>query len=60
MRALVSDENELTVNLAKDVLRDSWQGGQILANSTEYDDLVVNKKLYDEQGHNICKQRFDI
>ena len=60
VRALVSDEFELTVSLAKDVLRDSWQGGQMLSISSEYDDLVVTKKLYDEQGHNICMKKFDI
>jgi len=60
VRNLVSDEYEVTINQDNDVLAYPWQGGRLLANSTEFNDLYVSRKAYDEHGHNICKKKFDI
>ena len=58
MRCLISDDFDLNVVLANDA-QYAWAGGQILANSTDFNHLIVTKKLYEEFGHNICKQKFD-
>ena len=54
------DEYDLNVQVANDAFDYAWQGGKMLAQSTEFDELVVSKKAYEEHGHNICKEKFNI
>lgn len=60
VRSLILDEYELNVQLAENVFDYAWKGGSALANSSEFDQIVVSKKLYEEHGHNICKEKFNI
>lgn len=61
VRSLISDDYELNVVCDSQKYIDyAWQGGKLLAESTEFDELVVTKKSYDEFGHNLCKKKFDI
>ncbi|XP_068448781.1 actin-related protein 6-like isoform X1 [Clinocottus analis] len=38
----------------------SWEGGRLLALSPDYDELVVTRDDYEENGHFICEEKFDI
>ena len=61
VRKLISDDYELNVECdAKKYVDYAWHGGKLLANNTDFNDLVVTKKSYDEFGHNLCKKKFDI
>ena len=60
MRSLISDEYELVINELEGAQTYAWFGGKHLSNNADFDDLVVSKKAYDEQGHSICKQKFNI
>lgn len=44
----------------EDATRGIWSGGRGLANSPEFNNLLVNKKAYDEYGHSYCKKKFDV
>ena len=57
---MVSEEFDLNLKLSNEVVSYPWQGGQKLANSNDFEDLVVSKKQYEEHGHNICKSKFNI
>ena len=63
VRMLIGDDYDLGVHLAKeDALTYAWQGGREMAGgeSSDFAQLVVSKKLYEEHGSNICKERFEL
>ncbi|XP_039663755.1 actin-related protein 6 [Perca fluviatilis] len=37
-----------------------WEGGKLLAHSPDYDEIVVTREDYEENGHFICEEKFDI
>lgn len=61
VRCLIPSKYKLNVKAESDCLGCAWQGGKMLAeNETEFKELVVSKKAYDEFGHSVCKKKFDI
>ncbi|XP_059190291.1 actin-related protein 6 [Centropristis striata] len=38
----------------------SWEGGKLLSHSPDYDEIVVTRDEYEENGHFICEEKFDI
>ncbi len=36
------------------------RGRTKLANSHEFNDLIISKKSYEETGHVVCKEKFNI
>lgn len=61
VRSLISDEYSLNIDSnISDPSTFAWQGGKELANSQDFSDLIVSKKIYEEVGHNACKKKFDI
>uniref|UniRef100_A0AAQ4PG50 Actin-related protein 6 n=2 Tax=Gasterosteus aculeatus aculeatus TaxID=481459 RepID=A0AAQ4PG50_GASAC len=38
----------------------AWEGGKLLAHSPDYDEVVVTREDYEENGHFICEEKFDI
>ncbi|KAK5866752.1 hypothetical protein PBY51_011303 [Eleginops maclovinus] len=37
-----------------------WEGGKLLAHSPDYDEIVVTREDFEENGHFICEEKFDI
>ena len=37
-----------------------WEGGKILADNPDFDEMVVTRDDYEENGHFICEEKFDI
>jgi len=52
VRALILDEYDLNIQQAADVFDFAWQGGKLLANSNDFDELVIKKKAY-EENHDL-------
>uniref|UniRef100_A0A3Q0SNK8 Actin-related protein 6 n=1 Tax=Amphilophus citrinellus TaxID=61819 RepID=A0A3Q0SNK8_AMPCI len=38
----------------------AWEGGKLLAHNPDYDEMVVMREDYEENGHCICEEKFDI
>ena len=38
----------------------AWEGGKLLADNPDYDEMVVTREEYEENGHFICEEKFDI
>ncbi len=57
---MISDEYELNVKQVENPQAYAWAGGKELASSKDFNELFVSKKMYEEHGHNICKQKFNI
>ncbi|RNA27435.1 actin-related 6 [Brachionus plicatilis] len=61
VRCLIPSKYKLNVSTENDCLGCAWQGGKKLAeNETEFNELIVSRKTYEEFGHSICKKKFDI
>ncbi|KAK2186743.1 hypothetical protein NP493_190g02000 [Ridgeia piscesae] len=60
LRALIPDEYDLHVHLPENAQTCAWQGGQQLCKDNTYSSLCVTKQEYDEHGHSICGDKFDI
>lgn len=37
-----------------------WEGGKLLAHSPDYDEMVVTRDDYEENGHCVCEEKFDV
>lgn len=61
VRCLISSKYKLNVTTETDCVACAWQGGKLLAeNETEFQELLVSKKTYEELGHSVCKKKFDL
>lgn len=60
VRALAPAELPVSVLLPPNPLCFSWEGGKLLAENPDYDDMVVTREEYEENGHFICEEKFDI
>ncbi|XP_034444772.1 actin-related protein 6 [Hippoglossus hippoglossus] len=38
----------------------SWEGGKLLAHNPDYDEMVVTREDYEENGHFVCEEKFDL
>ena len=38
----------------------AWEGGSLLANTEDYKKMAVTREQYEEYGHTICSETFDI
>ena len=38
----------------------SWEGGSLLAKEPRFQQMMVTKDEYDEYGHSICQDKFDV
>lgn len=38
----------------------AWEGGKLLAHSPDFDEMVVTREEYEENGHCVCEDKFDI
>ncbi|KAI0209778.1 Actin-related protein 6 [Lamellibrachia satsuma] len=60
LRALTPDEYDLNIHLPENAQTYAWQGGCQLCKDDMYSSLCVTKQEYDEHGHVICADKFDI
>ena len=58
---MIPTDYELNLSLIKGKeLTTTWLGGKELANSKDFNELCITRKMYEEYGHSICKNKFDI
>lgn len=38
----------------------SWEGGKLISENDDFEDMVVTREDYEENGHVICEEKFDI
>lgn len=50
----------LTLCLSRSPVCYAWEGGKLLAHNPDYDEMVVMREDYEENGHCICEEKFDI
>lgn len=60
VRCLVPTEYDLHVTVPSNPQTYSWQGGVALASDPKFSSMVVTKQQYDEYGHSICADKFEV
>ncbi|XP_067915143.1 actin-related protein 6 [Heterodontus francisci] len=60
VRSLTPSDYDVSVLLPENPITHSWEGGKLLSESSDFMDLVVTKDDYEENGHCICEEKFDI
>ncbi|KAF7646654.1 hypothetical protein LDENG_00184060 [Lucifuga dentata] len=60
LRSLVPAHLPMSVLLPPNPICFSWEGGKLLAQNPDYDEMVVTREDYEENGHCICEEKFDI
>ncbi|RVE72140.1 hypothetical protein OJAV_G00058900 [Oryzias javanicus] len=60
LRSLVPAHLPVSVFLPSNPVCYPWEGGKLLAHSPDYDEMVVTREEYEENGHCICEEKFDI
>ncbi|XP_061750699.1 actin-related protein 6 [Nerophis ophidion] len=60
LRSLVPTHFPVSVTLPDNPITYSWEGGKLLAQDPDYEEIVVTRDDYEENGHFICEEKFDI
>ncbi|KAG7232222.1 hypothetical protein INR49_009415 [Caranx melampygus] len=60
LRSLGPAHLPVSVLLPANPISHSWEGGKLLAHNPDYDEMVVTREDYEENGHCICEEKFDI
>ncbi|XP_054632356.1 actin-related protein 6 isoform X2 [Dunckerocampus dactyliophorus] len=60
LRSLVPTHIPVSVMLPNNPITYSWEGGKLLAQNPDYEEMVVTRDDYEENGHFICEEKFDI
>uniref|UniRef100_A0A3B4ZB69 Actin related protein 6 n=1 Tax=Stegastes partitus TaxID=144197 RepID=A0A3B4ZB69_9TELE len=60
LRSLAPAHLPVSVLLPPNPVCYSWEGGKLLAHNPDYDEMVVTREDYEENGHCICEDKFDI
>ncbi|CAL8291888.1 unnamed protein product [Boreogadus saida] len=60
VRALAPADLPVAVLLPPNPVGYAWEGGKLLADNPDYDEMVVTREEYEENGHFICEEKFDI
>lgn len=38
----------------------AWEGGKLISENDDFEDMVVTREDYEENGHSVCEEKFDI
>ena len=60
LRASIPAEYNLSVNVPENPLTHGWDGGVCVAKQPDLKSLMVTKQEFEEYGHTICYEKFDI
>ncbi|TSK28083.1 Actin-related protein 6 [Bagarius yarrelli] len=60
VRALAPTEFDVSVIQPQNLICYAWEGGKLLAENPDFEDMVVTREDYEENGHYVCEEKFDI
>ncbi|XP_058045857.1 actin-related protein 6 isoform X2 [Ahaetulla prasina] len=60
VRCLTPTDYEVSVVLPENSITYSWEGGKLISENDDFEDMVVTREDYEENGHSICEEKFDI
>ncbi|KDR12327.1 actin-related protein 6 [Zootermopsis nevadensis] len=60
VRSRAPDHVDVRVTLPANPVTYAWQGGASLQQDPEFFNMTVSREEYEEEGHNLCFEKFDI
>ncbi|KPP69784.1 ARP6 actin-related protein 6-like [Scleropages formosus] len=60
VRSLAPTDFDVSVVLPANPICYPWEGGKLLSENPDFDEMVVTRDDYEENGHLICEEKFDI
>lgn len=60
LRSLAPSHLPVSVLLPENPITYCWEGGKLLAHNPDYDEMVVTRDDFEENGHCVCEEKFDI
>ncbi|XP_006621461.1 actin-related protein 6 isoform X1 [Apis dorsata] len=60
VRSLAPAEYTINVHLPENPVTYAWQGGKTLSKDSIFSNLLVTREDYEEEGQNLCFERFDV
>uniref|UniRef100_A0AAZ3R7Z0 Actin-related protein 6 n=1 Tax=Oncorhynchus tshawytscha TaxID=74940 RepID=A0AAZ3R7Z0_ONCTS len=60
VRSLTPTDFQVSVLQPPNPISYPWEGGKLLAENPDFDEMVVTREDYEENGHFICEEKFDI
>uniref|UniRef100_A0A673VRW7 Actin related protein 6 n=1 Tax=Salmo trutta TaxID=8032 RepID=A0A673VRW7_SALTR len=60
VRSLAPTDFQVSVLQPPNPISYPWEGGKLLAENPDFDEMVVTREDYEENGHFICEEKFDI
>ncbi|KAG8439466.1 hypothetical protein GDO86_005614 [Hymenochirus boettgeri] len=60
VRQLTPTDFDVAVILPENPITYSWEGGKLISENDDFEDMVVTRDEYEENGHAICEEKFDI
>ncbi|KAK3886040.1 hypothetical protein Pcinc_009787 [Petrolisthes cinctipes] len=60
VRSMSPAEFEVNVTLAKNPSNYAWHGGAAISRSAHFPEMLVTKKEWEEDGFNVCQERFSV
>uniref|UniRef100_A0A671MTP5 Actin related protein 6 n=1 Tax=Sinocyclocheilus anshuiensis TaxID=1608454 RepID=A0A671MTP5_9TELE len=60
VRALAPVEYEVSVVLPQNPICYPWEGGKLLAENPDFEEMAVMREDYEENGHYVCEEKFDV
>lgn len=51
---------DVSVVLPENPITYSWEGGKLISENDDFEDMVVTREDYEENGHSVCEEKFDI
>ncbi|KAF3814538.1 hypothetical protein GH733_017696 [Mirounga leonina] len=60
VRCLTPTDYDVSVVLPENPITYAWEGGKLISENDDFEDMVVTREDYEENGHSICEEKFDI
>ncbi|XP_075228741.1 actin-related protein 6 isoform X2 [Lycorma delicatula] len=60
LRAMAPEEYDVRVTVPENPVSYAWEGGTYLSKNPEFYSYCVTKEEFEEEGHALCYERFDI
>lgn len=60
VRSLAPAEYTINVHLPENPITYAWHGGKTLSKDSMFANLLVTREDYEEEGQNLCFERFDV
>lgn len=60
LRSLAPAHLPVSILMPENPITYPWEGGKLLAHDPDYDEMVVTRDDFEENGHCVCEEKFDI